>query len=357
MFDLEKAVAEWRQQMLDAGVTSPAPLDELESHLREDVEERVHAGLDEPSAFQAAARQVGTPSLLKAEFKKLNHPLQILQLRYTGLWLVVPLVSCGIVFRQAPAVAMIYGVLLVGLLVASLVDFKSLSIPDPITIGGILVGALCSSLVPTLHGKQVLSDGLIQSLLGIGVGAGLLYALLRIGKWAFGQQRLVLGPEARIAFTGTGLVLPGQTISYEEMFYRKSDALKIHGREVKLAGRSYRDVPIRLTPASLQVGNDQFRPEEVAHLEAVATEIVIPREAMGLGDMKLMAAIGAFLGWQGALFTIAASSLIGSLVAGGLVAAGSRRWSTRIPYGPYLAAGATIWIFQGRQILNLLFAA
>ena len=39
MFDLEQAIAEWRKQMLAAGIKAPVPLDELESHLREEVEE------------------------------------------------------------------------------------------------------------------------------------------------------------------------------------------------------------------------------------------------------------------------------------------------------------------------------
>jgi len=89
-------------------------------------------------------------------------------------------------------------------------------------------------------------------------------------------------------------------------------------------------------------------------MEAVSTEIVLPREAMGLGDVKFMAAIGAFLGWQAVLFSLVASSLLGSAVGIGLIAARRRQWSSRLPYGPYIALGATIWIFGGKQILDFL---
>ena len=68
MPDLEHAIAEWRQQMLAAGMTAPATLDELESHLREETKQQLDSGRDEVSAFATAAEKIGQPGLLKAEF-------------------------------------------------------------------------------------------------------------------------------------------------------------------------------------------------------------------------------------------------------------------------------------------------
>jgi len=186
--------------------------------------------------------------------------------------------------------------------VAAVIDFKHFIIPDEITMGGILVGVLCSFLLPQLHGQTLPMPGLLQSLLGMGAGAGLMYGILRAGKLAFGRERLALPAETKIIFTDTALLLPGKEISYDELFYRKSDNLTLHARTVELAGRAYRDVPIRLTPTSLQIGDVRFSPEAVSGMEAVGTEITLPREAMGFGDVKFMAAIGAFLGWQAVLF-------------------------------------------------------
>ena len=50
MFNLEQAITEWRQRMLAAGLRSPVPLDELESHLRDEIERQVRAGA--PAAAQ-----------------------------------------------------------------------------------------------------------------------------------------------------------------------------------------------------------------------------------------------------------------------------------------------------------------
>ena len=70
MFDLEKSIADWRKQMLAAGIKSPVPLEELESHLREEIERQMKVGLSEQTAFEISARQIGQPKMLKSEFKK-----------------------------------------------------------------------------------------------------------------------------------------------------------------------------------------------------------------------------------------------------------------------------------------------
>jgi hypothetical protein len=70
MFDLEKAIADWRRQMLAAGINSPAPLEELESHLREEIERQLKSGSDVQDAFNSAGEIIGQANPLKMEFKK-----------------------------------------------------------------------------------------------------------------------------------------------------------------------------------------------------------------------------------------------------------------------------------------------
>jgi len=72
MHNLEEKITDWRKQMAAGGIKSPAVLDELESHLREDVEREMKAGSGDAKAFEAAARRIGQSSLLKEEFAKIN---------------------------------------------------------------------------------------------------------------------------------------------------------------------------------------------------------------------------------------------------------------------------------------------
>ena len=187
------------------------------------------------------------------------------------------------------------------------------------------------------------------------VGGGVIYAILRAGKLLFGRQRLTLPGETVIIFSDTCIHLPDKDIPYEEIFYRDSDVIAVEARTVEMVDRCYKNVLVRLTPKRLRIGDDEFNPETVPHLEATSAEIVLPREAMGLGDVKFMAAIGAFLGWQATLFSLMVSSIIGSAVGVALIVAGKREWSSRLPYGPYIAAAAVIWVFAGRQLLALIY--
>ena len=70
MFDLEQSIAAWRKQMLSAGIKTPVPLEELESHLRDDIEQQMQSGSTAPQAFANSVRRLGHAGKLKSEFKK-----------------------------------------------------------------------------------------------------------------------------------------------------------------------------------------------------------------------------------------------------------------------------------------------
>jgi leader peptidase (prepilin peptidase)/N-methyltransferase len=79
--------------------------------------------------------------------------------------------------------------------------------------------------------------------------------------------------------------------------------------------------------------------------------VVTKTEGMGGGDVKLLAMIGAFLGWKAAIFTILVGSAIGTVL--GITMAirtqGGRRLA--VPFGPFLSLGALLFIFQGQKMM------
>ena len=76
------------------------------------------------------------------------------------------------------------------------------------------------------------------------------------------------------------------------------------------------------------------------------------REGMGGGDIKLLAMIGAFLGWQGVLLTLLLASFIGSIVGVVWMVARGADSKLAIPFGPFLALGALVTLFWGDTIIR-----
>jgi len=254
--------------------------------------------------------------------------------------------GCWLAYRDTSAwLALTYSLFLAALVVATFIDFEHFIIPDEITLGGLALGLLLSLFCPVLHQQATMMGSFWQGILGAAVGWGIVYAIVRLGKLAFGRQRMELPIDAKIVFSENAVHLPDQDLAYEDLFYRESDEIILHARTLELIDRCYFNVKVRLSPRKLRIEAEEFEPESVHQMEAVSTEIVLPREAMGFGDVKFMAAIGAFLGWQATLFSLFASSLLGSVVGLiGLSLKGRERFA-RIPYGPYIAAAAAIWIF------------
>jgi leader peptidase (prepilin peptidase)/N-methyltransferase len=88
-------------------------------------------------------------------------------------------------------------------------------------------------------------------------------------------------------------------------------------------------------------------------LYAVASvyHIITKREGMGGGDVKLLAMIGAFIGWKGVLFTILCSSFIGTVVGVTLMLVSSADSKYAVPFGPFLSLGAIIYILWGELLI------
>jgi leader peptidase (prepilin peptidase)/N-methyltransferase len=186
--------------------------------------------------------------------------------RYPLVELISAILTVWIWNLFPPALALAYIVFTYGLIVATFIDIDHFIIPDEISLGGCVVGLLLSTALPQLQGSSIHLQGLINSLLGLVFGGGLLLVIAVVGSF------------------------------------------------------------------------------------------VMRKEAMGMGDVKLIAAMGAFLGWQAPLFIIAISSVIGSVIGIGMMVKKQKRWGLKMPFGPFLALAAIIWILGGHHWMDSYLA-
>jgi leader peptidase (prepilin peptidase) / N-methyltransferase len=84
-------------------------------------------------------------------------------------------------------------------------------------------------------------------------------------------------------------------------------------------------------------------------------QLIRGKDGMGGGDIKLLAMIGAFLGWKGVFFTIMASSFTGTAVGIVMMLRAGKGMKMALPFGPFLATGAILYIFLGPQIIHWYF--
>ncbi len=85
---------------------------------------------------------------------------------------------------------------------------------------------------------------------------------------------------------------------------------------------------------------------------AIFGKAVFKKEAMGGGDIKMMAMIGGLLGWKGVILTTFSGSFLGSIMGILLIAIKGKAWGSKIPFGPYLALGAIVSLFWGQELLT-----
>jgi leader peptidase (prepilin peptidase)/N-methyltransferase len=94
----------------------------------------------------------------------------------------------------------------------------------------------------------------------------------------------------------------------------------------------------------------------IFYLIAVGFERVRHKEGLGGGDIKLLAMIGAFIGWRGVAFTILASSISGTIIAIPLMWRSGKSLGSELPFGPFLALGAVSYVFWGELLYHWYFS-
>lgn len=252
--------------------------------------------------------------------------------------------------------ALAYWVFVSLLIAGTFIDFEHFIIPDEITIGGTVAGIVASFAVPALMSV----DGRVKALL-ISAGSALLgyavlWVVLEAGKKVFGKKRVRLDAPTSFTWTRKGedadFVVGEEQGLWSDYFSRETDLLILHCNEAMIGDRHLGPADLRFHYNRVKIGDEELELDNLDMISGVVRELEIPREAMGRGDLKFLAAIGAFLGWRAVLFSVFAGSLLGSFVGLGALVIGRRVWSSKLPFGPYLAFGGLVWMFFGESLLR-----
>lgn len=260
------------------------------------------------------------------------------------------------------------------LLAASFIDFEHYIIPDGITWGGAAAGVVLAAVIPLLAiafpagwilvpdalpaggvPQPVWWQSLLFSLAGGACGYALLWTVVQLGKMAFG--RTVHRFESELPWkihepdpaAGPRFEVGADVYQWNDLFSRETDQLIIECAEITLDGATRSAGEVRFFHDRLAFHGETVRLEDVNEISGLTRRIVQPREAMGLGDVKFVAMIGAFLGWQATVVSLIAGALLGSVVGILQKCCGGEKWSKPIPFGPYLALGAFLYLLYGQD--------
>lgn len=248
---------------------------------------------------------------------------------------------------------------LVALLVAiTFIDAEHLIIPTTLTWAGSVVGLLTCMVWPQLPVMTGVAgdwlSGLKHGAIGWAVGFVGLWLVVELGKLAFGKKAMKF--EAPVGWSikepvadedPMCFVIDGEEIAWWDIFARKTDRLLVETTDILVDGESVgggnlviREIDIQLPDGTIyQLG-------KLKSLSGMATGTVIPREAMGMGDVHLLGMIGAFFGWGGVFFSLFAASIFAIVAA----VIGRIGFGKQLPFGPFLAMGAVTWMFGAWKI-------
>lgn len=276
--------------------------------------------------------------------------------RYFAVELLTALLFLALWLQFPWDVAIAYWIFVSLLIAATFIDFEHFIIPDEITLGGTAAGLIASVVVPALMLTNQRLVALGMSAFAAALGYALLWIVLEGGKLAFGKKKIRLDAPTPFTWTRNGedadFIVGEERGLWSDHFARESDQLLLLCDEAVVDERNLGGTTLRFHYNRVEIEGKETLLDQVQTIRGVARELQIPREAMGRGDLKFLACIGAFLGWRAVLFSIFAGSLLGSVVGIAAMLIGKRVWSAKLPFGPYLAGGALVWMFFGDALLR-----
>lgn len=223
----------------------------------------------------------------------------------------------------------------------STIDLEEKLLPKGVWFVAIPPVLAISWLVPSILGELSPPAALSAAAIGAVVSAAVLYAMVELGKLMFGKLVMTFDPPEKYTLEMREnewiVSSAGEKMLLSEIMLRPTDSMIIQEQ----SGST-----IRIWESEWE--NPAGSPRSpLAEHSGNAVSLTVPREAMGMGDVKFMLLAGAMVGWEGGVFSIFAGALLGT-VAG--LAAKLVRGQAEIPFIPFLAAGVVIFMVWAPEI-------
>ena len=264
-------------------------------------------------------------------------------------WIFVPL---------APQVVLFLWILAALLVAITFIDAEHLIIPTSLTWAGSVAGLAACAVWPQLPVMGGVAGNWLSGLKQGGIGwlAGFmgLWCVVQLGKLAFGKKAMKFdkpvewhlrepeGDEDPMCF-----VIDGEAVPWWDMFSRKTDRLLVECDDIRVDGESVGGGKLTIREMEIELPNGEVRRlAAMKSLDGTARSVVIPREAMGIGDIHLLGMIGAFFGWTGVFFSLFAASVFAIIAA----VIGRIGFGKQLPFGPFLAMGSLAWAYGGWKL-------
>lgn len=257
-----------------------------------------------------------------------------------------------------PQVALFLFVLMALLVAITWIDAEHLIIPTNLTWAGSAIGLGACLAWPQISEMAGYNDtrleGILDGVLGWAFGFVGLWGVVELGKKAFGKKEMKFDKEVDWYLKEPEgdddpmlFVIDGEPIPWWDIFSRDSDRLLVDATEVIVDGKKTGEgqLVIRAKGIELADGRD-VELEKMVSLSGRARGAVVPREAMGMGDVHLLGMVGTFFGAAGVFFSLFAASLFAIVAA--LI--GRIGFGKHLPFGPFLAMGGVAWMFGGWKI-------
>lgn len=265
------------------------------------------------------------------------------------------------VFWYPGAQALFFIVLATIAIVITFVDIEHMIIPICLSIGGAVVAIIGAMLFPWHLGESTWIEGLKVSVIGGVLGLISLYLVVRVGKLLFGKTKVEVDEPIewfiREAKEGSDdpnenicLMLDNEENFWHDIFFRNSDRLVMNGViDLVVNGEVRESSEIIIKNDKLILLDEVIELEALKSISGKVTSLLVPREAMGMGDVHLLGVIGFALGYQSLLLVIIGACFIGILLH--LIA--GKGFGKPLPFGPSLILGALLWMLYGPELISL----